>query len=176
MQQMQRYLIVRYTTYNKNKKKISEELLEMEKRNYPILLEILNQKFPIPVYQFIQWCMKLTNYQVMYSDGQTLTFGLVEKDFSLLVQIALARNGFSNMSELSKYNLILEVHYIVAVKKGLGVGSNFLKEFKKLANSIHTPIILFCEETLMKYYENNEFIYLCKNNLKQCMMCYFVSK
>ncbi len=120
--------------------------------------QILNQQqFDLEtknsMFAFINWLKRQHNFVVIYKYPHELNFRMVKTDFSLLAQVALS---FSTLAEFPQQS-VLELHYLVAVKDGLGVGSEFLHNFVSFSNEINMPIILYCEENLVNYYKKRGF-------------------
>ena len=108
--------------------------------------------------RFIKW---IIHYRCLIITGKTpcqICFKVVKKDFSLFAQIAFSLNAIRG---IPYFDFVLEIHYLVAVKEGFGVGAKFIKDFIAFSDSVKLPIVLYCEPSLVSYY--NKFGFVAKS-------------
>ena len=90
-----------------------------------------------------------------------------------MADISLSLNRNSNIPIYKDTQLLLELYFLTSVKSGLYVGIKFINELISLSNTLNIPLILYCEDNLIPYYQRLGFI---KTNifddLKNTLMIY----
>lgn len=123
--------------------------------------------------KFINWILNNQNFFIKNNPLKDLFFTLLYKDFTLMADISLSLNRNSNIPIYKDTQLLLELYFLTSVKSGLYVGIKFINELISLSNTLNIPLILYCEDNLIPYYQRLGFI---KTNifddLKNALMIY----
>lgn len=117
----------------------------------------------------INWIIS-SRYYIIDNPNKELCFRLINKNYSLFAQIALSRNLFS--TDLPTNSLILELHYLISVKKGSHIGANFIGNLIKLQQAMDIPLILYCSNSLIDYYKKFGFNVITKNIKNEYLLVY----
>lgn len=165
-----------------NNLNIENKILQLHKlhtidRNIVFAIKELTSTLTInnEVDLFINYIFSLNDFFIINKYENELAICILKKDFSLLVEIALSKNG-DILSFKSKNEMNLEVFYLVSYEPRYKRGSNFLLNYIEFQQTINVPLILYCDDTLIQYYEKHGFQIFSKNLHKnEYLMVYGVT-
>lgn len=119
--------------------------------------------------ELLNW-IDSSNYFIVENINKEICFRLINKDYSLLTQIDISKNSF--IKELPLNSFILELHYLISLKKGKHIGSKFLIDLINLQKILNIPLILYCSYPLINYYKKFGFKVISKNTFNEYLLVY----
>ena len=123
---------------------------------------------------FFTWLAQKREFYITNNELPKWEFRLIKKDFTLLAEISMVNNA-NGAKSLSDFLQVFELQYIVSVKDGYHVGTDFINSFIDLSLKVNIPIILYCSREMVSFYERFDFQWLyeqMRNGNEEWLMAY----
>ncbi|CEK40066.1 hypothetical protein [Paraclostridium sordellii] len=118
-------------------------------------IQLLNNKVNPFINEFLYF-INSNKFTILYQHDLNVKFKICDKNFNFISIISLTQNNDNEIPFFSSSQLILELNYLVSLKKGYG--KFLISNLKSLSNKSNLPIILFCKQDLISYYKQYGFI------------------
>nr|WP_172692196.1 hypothetical protein [Paeniclostridium sordellii]AUO31813.1 hypothetical protein [Paeniclostridium sordellii] len=138
--------------FRKNRNSILAKSYYIKKKNCILLL---NNKINPFINEFIYF-INSNKFTILFHHNNNIKFKICDKNFNFSAIISLTQNNCNEIPIFSSSQLMLELNYLVSLKKGYG--KFLISNLKALSNKTNLPIILFCRQDLISYYNQYGFV------------------